>query len=190
MGEGGRSSCATAACGLCPRRGRFLGNEALARVAPSLFWVGLPSPTEALQSQSPGTQGGAQVWPGGLGVWSPTGVGVGDSRAAQLPAGVSPTSVGLRWGLGTRTARGGGDKSVSSRSPPAPAETSLSGGAAQPGPPRPASRNPLGDVNDPARAEGASRRVGGAAGEARARVLGSSELWSPSFRSGGSPRAP
>lgn len=67
VGEGGKSSCAAAARGLCPRRGRFLGNGALARVAPSLFWVGLPSPIEALQSQSPGTRGGAQVWPGGLG---------------------------------------------------------------------------------------------------------------------------
>nr|XP_031527962.1 egl nine homolog 1-like [Vicugna pacos] len=61
----------------------------------------------------------------------------------------------------------GGNKSVSARAPPAPAETSLSGGAAQPGPPRPASRNPPGDVHDPAPAEGETRPEGGAAGEAR-----------------------
>lgn len=97
VGEGGRSSCATAACGLCPRRGRFLGNEALARVAPSLFWVGLPSPIEALQSEPRDPRRSPGV------AWGAGGGGGGEARRAWewVTRGLSscrPAFLRLRWG--------------------------------------------------------------------------------------------
>lgn len=159
VGGGERSSCAAAARGQSPRRGRFLGNGAPLGSRPPPSWSVSPPPLKLRGVRAPGPEAEPRCGLGGRD-WR----GRGDPRAAQLRAGVCPA--GLRWGQGTRRARGGGDKSVSARPPPAPAKMSLSGGSAQPGPPSPASRNPPGNVQYPARAEGESRPVGGALGEA------------------------
>lgn len=139
--------------------------------------AGLPRPRWLRGITAAGTPGGAPVWPWGARPGGGAGVGAGDPGLRQLPAALSPSPAGLREGRSTGRARGGGGKSVSARPPPPPAETSLSGGAARPGPPRPAPRNLPGDVRQPC----PRRRRDQAGGESRGRARAPGSSWVPAW---------
>lgn len=175
----------------------------------------LSPPSLRIRGVRAGGPQAAQVWPAGRDLWAwPAWEGVTSglpSCSSTFPrpprdrwarhGGWERREGGGRGGAGDSEGSKRGDQSVSARAPPNPAETSLSGGAAQPGPPRPASRNRPKDVHHPAQAagelwdqaQGWSPWRGG-----RAWVLGSSWGCEPPgpfhtrhpFRSGGFPGPP